>query len=49
MQGFPARYLSQDASQPWLLFWTLQAFSVMQVSLDVGNRQRYGMDSLRAQ
>lgn len=40
VQGFPARYISQDASQPWLLFWTLQAFSVLQVALDPGNKQR---------
>ncbi|XP_006456065.1 hypothetical protein AGABI2DRAFT_210804 [Agaricus bisporus var. bisporus H97] len=40
MQGFPARYLSQDASQPWLLFWALQSFSALQVGLDPDNRQR---------
>ena len=40
VQGFPTRYISQDASQPWLLFWTLQAFSVLQVALDPGNKQR---------
>ena len=41
LQGFPARYMSQDASQPWLLFWTLQSFSVLQTGLDPGNRQRW--------
>lgn len=40
VNGFPARYLSQDASQPWLLFWTLQAFSALQVGIDKGNGQR---------
>lgn len=40
IQGFPERYKSQDASQPWLLFWTLQSFSVLQVGLDPGNKQR---------
>ncbi|KIY49794.1 terpenoid cyclases/Protein prenyltransferase [Fistulina hepatica ATCC 64428] len=40
IQGFPARYISQDASQPWLLFWTLHALCILQVSLDPGNRQR---------
>ncbi|KAG6839288.1 hypothetical protein H0H93_005716, partial [Arthromyces matolae] len=40
VQGFPERYVSQDASQPWLLFWTIQAFSVLQVGLDPGNKQR---------
>ncbi|KAF9464137.1 terpenoid cyclases/protein prenyltransferase alpha-alpha toroid [Collybia nuda] len=40
VQGFPARYVSQDASQPWLLFWTLQGFSILQVGLDPGNKQR---------
>lgn len=41
VQGFPVRYISQDASQPWLLFWTVQAFSVMQVAIDPNNKQRY--------
>jgi protein farnesyltransferase subunit beta len=40
IQGFPTRYISQDASQPWLIFWTVQAFSVLQVGLDPGNKQR---------
>jgi protein farnesyltransferase subunit beta len=40
VQGFPERYKSQDASQPWLLYWTLQAFSILQVGLDPGNKQR---------
>ena len=41
IKGFPVRYISQDASQPWLLFWILQAFSCMGVVLDPDNRQRY--------
>ncbi|KAK7682154.1 hypothetical protein QCA50_014741 [Cerrena zonata] len=40
IQGFPARYTSQDASQPWLIFWTLQGFSVLGVSLDERNKKR---------
>ena len=40
VQGFPSRYISQDASQPWLLFWTVQSFSTLQVALDPGNKQR---------
>lgn len=40
VQGFPARYMSQDASQPWLFFWTLQGFSVLSVGLDEQTRQR---------
>ena len=40
VQGFPPRYISQDASQPWLLFWTIQSFSTLQVVLDPGNKQR---------
>ncbi|KAF9493816.1 terpenoid cyclases/Protein prenyltransferase [Pleurotus eryngii] len=40
VQGFPIRYTSQDASQPWLMFWTLQSFSVLRVGLDPGNKQR---------
>lgn len=41
VQGFPSRYISQDASQPWLMFWTIQSFSILQVGLDPGNKQRY--------
>ncbi|KAI0316006.1 terpenoid cyclases/Protein prenyltransferase [Amylostereum chailletii] len=40
VQGFPARYVSQDASQPWLMFWTLQSFSALQVGIDPTNKQR---------
>lgn len=40
VQGFPARYMSQDASQPWLMFWTLQAFSTLQIAIDPDNKQR---------
>ncbi|KZV63174.1 terpenoid cyclases/Protein prenyltransferase [Peniophora sp. CONT] len=40
VQGFPARYSSQDASQPWLMFWTLQSFSTLQVGIDPTNKQR---------
>lgn len=39
-QGFPAKYTSQDASQPWLMFWTVQSFSILQVGLDPDNKQR---------
>ncbi|KAF7972312.1 hypothetical protein HWV62_5133 [Athelia sp. TMB] len=38
-QGFPSKYTSQDASQPWLMFWTVQSFSVLQVALDPRNKQ----------
>lgn len=41
VQGFPSRYISQDASQPWLMFWTVQGFSVLQVGLDPKNKQRW--------
>jgi len=40
VQGFPARYMSQDASQPWLMYWTLQSFSALQVAMDPDNKQR---------
>lgn len=40
VQGFPAKYISQDASQPWLMFWTVQSFSILQVSLDPTNKQK---------
>jgi protein farnesyltransferase subunit beta len=42
IQGFPSKYISQDASQPWLMFWTIQSFSTLQVALDPGNKQRSG-------
>ncbi|KAJ6617951.1 terpenoid cyclases/protein prenyltransferase alpha-alpha toroid [Mycena sp. CBHHK59/15] len=47
VQGFPARYTSQDASQSWLMYWTLQAFSVLQVGLDPGNKQK-AIDTIMA-
>ncbi|KAJ7186770.1 terpenoid cyclases/protein prenyltransferase alpha-alpha toroid [Mycena filopes] len=47
VQGFPARYTSQDASQSWLIYWTLQAFSVLQVGLDPGNKQK-AVDTIMA-
>ena len=40
-QGFPGRYMSQDASQPWLIFWTLQGFSVLGVGIDAQTKKRY--------
>ena len=40
IQGFPTRYLRQDASQPWLMFWTLQSFSTLQVALDPLTKQK---------
>ena len=40
LQGFPSKYISQDASQPWLMFWLLESFSILQVGLDPGNKQR---------
>ncbi|KAF5380647.1 hypothetical protein D9757_007024 [Collybiopsis confluens] len=40
LQGLPVRYTSQDASQPWLLFWSLQSLSLLKVELDDGNKRR---------
>jgi protein farnesyltransferase subunit beta len=40
VQGFPARYMSQDASQPWLMFWTVQSFSTLQIAIDPDTKQR---------
>ncbi|KAI0668066.1 terpenoid cyclases/Protein prenyltransferase [Trametes maxima] len=39
-QGFPARYVSQDASQPWLIYWTLHGFSLLGAGLDDQTKQR---------
>jgi hypothetical protein len=41
LQGFPSRYQAYDASQPWLVYWTIQSFSILQVGLDDTNRQKY--------
>ena len=38
--GFPTRYMSQDASQPWLTFWTVQSFAILQVSFDPDTKQK---------
>lgn len=40
IQGLPSRYISQDASQPWLLYWTLQSFSIMGVAMDPDTKQK---------
>jgi len=47
LQGFPAKYISQDASQPWLTFWILESFSILQVGLDLGNKQRLARSGSR--
>jgi len=40
LQGLPTRYVSQDASQPWILFWVLQSISILGVGLDPDNKQK---------
>jgi protein farnesyltransferase subunit beta len=40
LQGFPARYAGQDASQPWLMYWSLHAFSILQVGIDPNTKQK---------
>ena len=39
-QGFPERYISQDASQPWLIYWTLHGFSILGAGLDDVTKKR---------
>ncbi|OJT05424.1 Protein farnesyltransferase subunit beta [Trametes pubescens] len=39
-QGFPERYVSQDASQPWLIYWTLHCFSILGAGLDDQTKKR---------
>ncbi|KAH8091781.1 terpenoid cyclases/Protein prenyltransferase [Cristinia sonorae] len=46
-QGFPAHYISQSASQPWLIFWTLQGFCVLGVGLD-GQTKKQTVETLLA-
>jgi protein farnesyltransferase subunit beta len=41
LKGMPSRHVSQDASQPWILFWVLQSLSIMGVGIDPDNKQRY--------
>src|ERR1700722_18471275 len=40
VHGFPSSYTSQDASQSWLMFWSLQGISVLQVGMDPNNKRR---------
>jgi protein farnesyltransferase subunit beta len=40
IQGFPSRYQAYDASQPWLMYWTLQSFCTLQVAMDPDNRKK---------
>ncbi|KAG9100007.1 CAAX farnesyltransferase (FTase) subunit beta [Ceratobasidium sp. UAMH 11750] len=47
MQGLPGRYTSQDASQPWLLFWALQSLTCLGVQLDDATKQR-AIDTIMA-
>ncbi|KIK69806.1 hypothetical protein GYMLUDRAFT_34210 [Collybiopsis luxurians FD-317 M1] len=49
LQGLPARYTSQDASQPWLLFWSLQSLSLLKVELDEGNKKKTAQTILAMQ
>lgn len=49
LQGFPSKYISQDASQPWLLFWILQSLSILQIGLDPGNKQRSARSTLHVE
>ena len=39
-QGFPPRFQSQDASQPWLVFWTVHTLTLLGVALDPDSKQR---------
>ena len=38
--GIPGSYMSQDASRPWLILWTLQGSSVLGVAMDENTKQR---------
>ncbi|KAJ1303977.1 hypothetical protein OPQ81_008387 [Rhizoctonia solani] len=40
IQGLPGRYTSQDASQPWLIYWALQTLTCLGVQLDTVTKQR---------
>lgn len=40
LQGFPAKVIGQDASQPWLVFWTVASLYLLGVGLDPQNKQK---------
>ncbi|TDL18231.1 terpenoid cyclases/Protein prenyltransferase [Rickenella mellea] len=46
-QGFPERFISQDCSQTWLVYWTLHSFSLLGVALDPETKQR-AIDTIMA-
>ncbi|TDL14160.1 hypothetical protein BD410DRAFT_866225 [Rickenella mellea] len=46
-QGFPERFISQDCSQTWLVYWTLHSFSLLGVALDPETKQRIGLSCER--
>lgn len=47
IQGFPARFVGQDASQTWLVYWTVYSFYVLGAGLDVQHKQRPVQFNLR--
>ena len=40
LQGFPARFIGQEASQPWLVYWTVHSCYLLGAALDPQNKQR---------
>ncbi|KAL5638799.1 hypothetical protein ACGC1H_003227 [Rhizoctonia solani] len=40
VQGLPSRYTSQDASQPWLIYWASQALTCLGIRLEDPTKQR---------
>ncbi|KAG9047179.1 CAAX farnesyltransferase (FTase) subunit beta [Tulasnella sp. UAMH 9824] len=40
VQGFPQRYISQDASQPWLLYFLLQSFQTLGIAFDPDTKKK---------
>ncbi|KAK8843333.1 hypothetical protein IAR55_006988 [Kwoniella newhampshirensis] len=42
-----ARYVSLDASRPWLVFWTVHSLDLLQVALDQGTKDRVVSTLLR--
>ncbi|EUC55906.1 terpenoid cyclase/protein prenyltransferase [Rhizoctonia solani AG-3 Rhs1AP] len=39
VQGLPSRYTSQDASQPWLIYWASQALTCLGIRLEDSTKQ----------
>ncbi|GAA99352.1 uncharacterized protein L969DRAFT_16657 [Mixia osmundae IAM 14324] len=49
LPGLPGAFIALDASRPWLLYWTLHALELMNVSLDPASASRAAATLLKMQ